>query len=180
VAVATAKEGEMTDQRPNVGWEAPLGVPGPAPGVQFAPHGDRLLAYILDAIIITLFIVVAVILASLILVSGLSGTGDDTTVSPGAAGTFVAIVVIVGIVATAYFPWFWARGGQTPGMKRFDLWVVRDLDGGAIGWGTALLRFIGMWVSSAVFYLGFAWVLIDNRRRGWHDLIAGTIVVKRV
>jgi uncharacterized RDD family membrane protein YckC len=33
-------------------------------------------------------------------------------------------------------------------------------------------------VSSLVFYLGFIWILVDKRRRGWHDLIAGTVMVQ--
>jgi uncharacterized RDD family membrane protein YckC len=64
-------------------------------------------------------------------------------------------------------------------MRPFDLRVVRDSDGGPIGWGTALLRLVGLWVAGVVFYIGFIWVFIDKRRRGWQDLIAGTIVVKR-
>ena len=64
-------------------------------------------------------------------------------------------------------------------MRPFDLFVVRDTDGGGIGWGTALVRLIGLWIAAAVFYIGFIWVFIDKRRRGWQDLIAGTIVVKR-
>jgi uncharacterized RDD family membrane protein YckC len=29
-----------------------------------------------------------------------------------------------------------------------------------------------------VLYLGYIWILIDKRRRGWHDLIAGAVVIK--
>ncbi len=47
------------------------------------------------------------------------------------------------------------------------------------GGGPRGLRMLGMYVSSAVFYLGFIWILVDKRRRGFHDLIAGTVVVKR-
>ena len=43
---------------------------------------------------------------------------------------------------------------------------------------TVILRMIGYWVSGAVFYLGYIWIFIDKRKRGWHDLIAGTVVVK--
>ena len=57
--------------------------------------------------------------------------------------------------------------------------VVRDRDGSEIGWGTALLRLVGLWIAALVFYIGFIWVFIDQRRRGWHDLIAGTVVVKQ-
>ena len=79
----------------------------------------------------------------------------------------------------AYFPWFWARDGATPGMRMFGLHVVRDRDGGPISGGQAILRLIGYWVDGLVFYLGYIWILIDKRKRGWHDLIAGTVVVKK-
>jgi uncharacterized RDD family membrane protein YckC len=63
-------------------------------------------------------------------------------------------------------------------MALFGLRVVDDQNGGRIGWGTAFLRVLGMYVASAVFYLGFIWIFVDKRRRGFHDLIAGTVVVK--
>jgi uncharacterized RDD family membrane protein YckC len=44
--------------------------------------------------------------------------------------------------------------------------------------GSAILRLIGYWVSGAVFYIGFIWIFVDKRRRGWMDLIASTVVVK--
>jgi uncharacterized RDD family membrane protein YckC len=165
-------------QPPTAPWDAPQEPAGPAPGVSFAPHGDRLLAYIVDTIIVAIFIIVAIVVAAIILGSGVSGTPQNPTVSPLAAGGFTVVFLVVVIVATAYFPWFWARGGATPGMKRFGLRVVDDHTGGPIGGGKAVLRLVGMWISSLVFYLGFAWILIDSRRRGWHDLIAGTVVVK--
>ena len=40
------------------------------------------------------------------------------------------------------------------------------------------MRLIGFYISGAIFYLGFIWILIDKRRRGWADLIAGTCVVE--
>ena len=38
---------------PLVDWQAPAEPSGPAPGVRFAPHGPRLVAYILDGVILT-------------------------------------------------------------------------------------------------------------------------------
>ena len=29
-----------------------------------------------------------------------------------------------------------------------------------------------------VFYIGFIWIFIDKRKRGWFDLIAGTVAIK--
>jgi uncharacterized RDD family membrane protein YckC len=64
-------------------------------------------------------------------------------------------------------------------MRPFGLYVVRDSDGGRISAGQAILRLIGLWVSALPFYLGYIWIFIDARRRGWHDLIAGTVMIER-
>jgi uncharacterized RDD family membrane protein YckC len=165
---------------PTVPWESPEPQGGPAPGVEFAPHGGRLVAYILDGIIIAFVVTVICVIGAAVLWSG--STMEDNrivSVSTGSALAAAVIFVIAGVVGLLYFPFFWARGGQTLGMRPFDLWVVRDSDGGPIGWGTALLRLIGLWVAGLVFYLGYIWIFIDKRRRGWQDLIAGTIVVRR-
>ena len=39
-------------QPPTVSWESPEIAAGPAPGIEYAPHGGRLVAYIIDGIII--------------------------------------------------------------------------------------------------------------------------------
>jgi uncharacterized RDD family membrane protein YckC len=89
-------------------------------------------------------------------------------------------VIAVFAVSIGYFPWFWARSGATPGMTAMGLRVVRDRDGGPISGGQAILRLIGYVINGLVLYLGFIWIFVDKRRRGWHDLIAGTVVIKRV
>lgn len=157
------------------GWQVPEEPPGPAPGLAFASHGARLGAYIVDVIIATVIIVIIAIVGGLITAAGAVGGGVA-----GAAGGITLLVLAVIVVTFGYFPYFWATSGSTPGMKMFGLLVVRDRDGGKISAGQAVLRLIGYWVSSFVFYLGYIWIFIDKRHRGWHDLIAGTVVVQRV
>jgi hypothetical protein len=107
---------------PTVSWESPEQEAGPAPGVQFAPHGERLVAYILDSIIVTIVIVVFLVIGSALLVSGATVEGDEvTSVSPVAGAGFSIFLVLGIIVAFLYFPFFWARGGQTLGMRPFGL-----------------------------------------------------------
>ena len=164
---------------PTVSWESPEQESGPAPGVEFAPHGGRLVAYILDSIIVSIVILIFFVIGSALLVSGATIQGEQvTSVSPAAGAGFSIFMVLGVIIGFLYFPFFWARGGQTPGMRPFGLRVVRDRDGGRIGWGTALLRLVGLWVGALVFYIGYIWIFIDKRRRGWQDLIAGTVVIK--
>jgi uncharacterized RDD family membrane protein YckC len=168
-------------------WQSPVEPAGPAPGVRFAGHGARLGAYILDGILVGVVTTVAVLILAIPLIGMLATLPwseqdlleDPATwaqVGPGVA-LFVLGMILVSVLALLYFPFFWVRGGQTPGMKVAGIRVVNDRDGSSIGWGQALLRLIGYWISGAVFYLGFVWILIDARRRGWHDLIAGTCVI---
>lgn len=155
------------------GWQVPPTTPGPAPGVEFGGFGERLIAYIVDIVIVSF--VVGVIAAVGAITLGLGAASDGGF----AIWTGFLILVVAVVVSVGYFPWFWARDGQTPGMRMLGLQVVRDVDGGPISGMQALLRLVGYWVSGAVFYLGYVWILIDDRRRGWHDLIAGTVVIKR-
>jgi uncharacterized RDD family membrane protein YckC len=154
----------MTTPTPSAAWEAPEPVAGPAPGVAFADHGERLIAYIIDVVIVFIATIALAIVGGIL-----------ATIVP-----ILAIVPFLGIfiISLVYFPYYWAKTGQTPGMKQQGIKVVRDRDGGPITMGTAILRLIGYWVSGLVFYIGYIWIFIDKRRRGWHDLIAGTVVVK--
>ncbi len=75
-----------------------------------------------------------------------------------------------------YFIFFWVIASFTPGMALLGLRVIRT-NGQHLGVGRAILRLIGYWVSALPLFLGFIWILFDNRRQGWHDKIAQTYVV---
>jgi uncharacterized RDD family membrane protein YckC len=165
----------MTEQ-PATGWQAPAEEPGPAPGYAFGGFGARLLAYIIDVLIVGAAITVLLLVVAVPI--GLSAAGSRSVT--GAQGGFIGLVIlIILVISLGYFPWFWSRSGATPGMSTMGLRVVRDADGGKLTVGQAIIRLIGYWVSGFVLYLGFIWIFIDSRRRGWHDLIAGTVVVKQ-
>ncbi len=164
----------MTDQ-PRVAWEAPEQPTGPAPGYEFGGFGARLVAYIVDGFIVGLAVTLIAIVGATI--AGLSYVSDNTG---GVAVGIGLVAVFALVVSVGYFPWFWSRSGQTPGMRMLGLKVVRDTDGGPITGTQALLRLIGYWVSGVVMYLGYIWIFVDKRRRGWHDLIAGTVVIREV
>jgi uncharacterized RDD family membrane protein YckC len=85
-------------------------------------------------------------------------------------------LLIVGFQAMAYFTIGWAVFGRSGGEALLGLRVVRR-NGSDVGWGRAFLRFL-VWPFAYSFCgLGFFWILIDNRRRTWPDLIVGTVVV---
>jgi uncharacterized RDD family membrane protein YckC len=168
-------EPQQHDVQPAAAWAAPSEEEGPAPGVRFAGPGARLIAYILDGILISAAWFVLLTVATIVGIGSISPDGEITGTG---AGAFLLILFVGTILSLLYFPFFWARGGKTPGMRPFRIRVVRDRDGGPVGFGAAILRLIGYAINGMVLYIGFVWILIDKRRRGWHDLIAGTVVIE--
>ena len=94
-------------------------------------------------------------------------TGTLTAAIAGLAGTL--FIAVYGIGA-------WSINGATLGDMLLGLRVVRT-DGRRVSFGRAFLRLVGAYFSGLVFFLGFLWALFDGRRQGWHDKLAGTVVV---
>ena len=95
---------------------------------------------------------------------------------------FDGVFVVVGSVAYAlwlvgYFVVFWSATGQTPGDRLLQIRVCRAVDGMAPSAGAAVLRFGGLIVAALPLFAGFLPILLDDRRRGVHDMIARTVVV---
>ena len=174
---ATAAPRAATESPP-VAWSAPPPEPGPAPGIEWAGYGARLIAYFIDGFILgVVFFLTSIVLLGSLFAGAVSVANGDQTGAIAVGGALLWFLVVF-LVSVLYFPFFWANGGQTPGMRPFGIRVVKDADGSRVGWGTAFVRLIGLWVSGAILYLGFIWIFLDKRRRGWHDLIAGTVVVR--
>ena len=75
-----------------------------------------------------------------------------------------------------YLVVLWGRG-QTPGKRIFGIKVV-GLDGRPPGLLRGAARYVGYVIASLPFKIGLLAILWDPLRRGWHDRIAGTLVVK--
>jgi uncharacterized RDD family membrane protein YckC len=89
-------------------------------------------------------------------------------------GTLAAAgwILLVG----SYFVLFWTLGGRSPGMRMLRLRVV-DQRGDPPTLGRAIARFGALLVAITPMLAGLIPVLFDERRRGLHDLLAGTVVV---
>jgi uncharacterized RDD family membrane protein YckC len=88
-----------------------------------------------------------------------------------AVGTAVYILWLVG-----YFVVFWSTTGQTPGGRAMQL-KVETPDGGRITVRRAAVRCVGLFLAALPLFLGFVPILYDDRRRGFQDRFAGTVVV---
>jgi uncharacterized RDD family membrane protein YckC len=80
------------------------------------------------------------------------------------------------LVSIAYFVYFWSSTGQTLGHKALGLKVVKT-DGGTLDLVGAIIRYVGVVISTIPIFLGLLWVIWDSEKQGWHDKIAKTYVV---
>jgi uncharacterized RDD family membrane protein YckC len=138
--------------------------------VRVAGFATRVIALAIDGAILNA--VAIVVLAGLWLAG--SVVGLDLKIRGIVAGSAAAIVwlLLIGIYLVA----FWTLVGQTPGMRCMGIRVLAR-DGGRLGRRTALVRFGGMLLAAIPAGAGFLLILVDDRRRGLHDLLAGTLVV---
>ena len=73
---------------------------------------------------------------------------------------------------------FWRYRSATPGKMVIAAKIVDATTGAAPSTGQLIGRYLGYYVSTIPFCLGLIWVGIDRRKQGWHDKIAGTVVVQ--
>jgi uncharacterized RDD family membrane protein YckC len=157
--------------------------PGPAGRPALASWGSRVIAQIIDGIIVC---VIAAIILGLLAALGLT---VDT--SGGAAAFIVTVAfaaVAIAIGALLYAPILMSRSnGQTWGRMVVNIRVIRA-DGGPMTFWFAMLRevlvkslLVGV-VSSFTFGLAWLldvlWPLWDEENRALHDFVVNTRVIK--
>jgi uncharacterized RDD family membrane protein YckC len=73
---------------------------------------------------------------------------------------------------------FWVARQATPGKMAIGASIV-DADTGKRPTTAQFIgRYLAYYVSMIPLFLGFAWIGIDMRKQGWHDKLAGTVVVR--
>ena len=73
---------------------------------------------------------------------------------------------------------FWVYKSATLGKMATKLTIVDAKTGGKPSTGQFVGRYLGYYVSMLPLFLGIIWVGIDKRKQGWHDKLAGTVVIK--
>jgi uncharacterized RDD family membrane protein YckC len=114
--------------------------------------------------------------ATFVFIVGFSLVDSDMDIA-----TLSSLPVLYYLIAVTmnlfYFTYFHSITGQTVGKRILGLRVVTAA-GEPLKVRQAFLRWVGYLVSTVFFYLGFIWVAFDGRKQGWHDKIAGTLVVR--
>lgn len=139
----------------------------------------RSVAYGIDKMILQVFYII-------LFVAGLLIQGGDQPAWHGMEMDLYESLVGTGVIwiyylmslflDMIYFTWFHGTIGQTPGKMLMRLRVVQAT-GEPMTFGIAFLRWVGYLISTLAAYLGFIWIAFDRRKQGWHDKIAGTMVV---
>ena len=138
----------------------------------YAGFVSRLIAYGIDVAIITITLLILTWLVNTVLI--LFGLDDLSAMET--LGKLLVSGVFALLFSAGYFIVFWTLAGQTPGKTLMGLQIITT-NGQRLTFGRAVRRLLGYIVSILTLWLGFAWILVDNRRQGLHDKIAGTLVV---
>jgi uncharacterized RDD family membrane protein YckC len=134
----------------------------------------RFLAYSIDNLLLGLLSLLLAIVAYVIL----ERSGIRIGFEPDEFARWLWLLFVLPNTALSclYFIYFHAVTGQTVGKLMCGLHVVTADGNRPLGWGRSVARCFGYFLSSFM-YLGFLWVLFNRRKRGWHDYLAGTVVV---
>lgn len=185
---------------PQSTWQPPQAAPvaaGPAPGVAYADLVQRVIAYIIDAIIfgIVFWVIGIALLGGLLLTGGFAG----------AIVGFLVLSVLSLVGSAIYFVYTWMTMRASPGQRILGLETVNEADGATLTRDQAIRRwaflfgpqavgavaqtalggdayFLGLIISLAT--LGYTIYLLytasqSPKRQGFHDVQANTVVVAR-
>jgi uncharacterized RDD family membrane protein YckC len=144
-----------------------------------AGFASRFAAFAFDLALINIALIVVTAGAGTVLryfnFDNLFNIGDEpTTLGRIIVSTIGAVTFLITYFGYPIF--FWVVVGQTPGKRLLGLMVLQS-NGQRLKVGRAFLRALCYWISAIALFLGFLWILIDDKREGWHDKIAHTKVI---
>ena len=87
--------------------------------------------------------------------------------------------LISALLPAAYIIMFWVFKAATPGKMAISAKIVDANTGEAPSTARYIARYVGYLISILPLGLGFIWIAFDRRKQGWHDKLAGTVVVRK-
>lgn len=73
---------------------------------------------------------------------------------------------------------FWSYRSATPGKMLIHARIVDARSFRKPSTGQLIGRYLGYFVSLIPLGLGLFWIAFDRRKQGWHDKLAGTVVIR--
>jgi uncharacterized RDD family membrane protein YckC len=168
---------------PTQTWQAPAAIP-PPPTVGYAGFWLRFVAVIIDFIVI--YAVRAILFKPFGIGMGM-GIGvfhgrqprDFAEIAP-MLGMLIRVAIISAIIQWLYFSLMESSVWQaTLGKKALGL-TVTDLEGRRIGFGRATGRYFAKILSSLTLFIGYMMAGFTEKKQALHDIIAGTLVLRKL
>lgn len=156
------------------------------PARAHANFGQRLGAVLLDGLILGLPSAVAFFALVAALPRGeprlCNDLEGDLAICEPLTGGSIAVLLLLGIAWFVFIVFYWwgklaGERGQTPGKKALNIKIVGRATGQPVGMGKGIGRGFMGYVSAAVCYLGFLWMLWDNNSQTWHDKVVDSVVL---
>lgn len=137
--------------------------------LEYVGFWPRVGANIVDAILMAL-----ITTPLLVFIYGWAHFTDDS--GPFIAGP--ADFLISWVLPAALVILFWVYKQATPGKMVVHARVVDARTGKALTVGQSIGRYLAYFVSMLPLFLGLIWVAFDPRKQGWHDKLAGSVVIR--
>jgi uncharacterized RDD family membrane protein YckC len=140
----------------------------------------RLLAALVDAVILTAINLLLFVPVFLIDYFRTELQPRDAAPDWAFRGVTALSILLAALANALYVVGGWAWRGRTPGKSVLGLTVVKrgEIGGRGIGWMAALIRAVVLVLAGLPLGLGWVWAFFDKEKRAFHDLAAGTWVVR--
>ena len=137
------------------------------PHIQYASFKRRLLAFILDMLIIGFVSTAAVLL---VFGSNTPAANHGDTINWMNNG-FEQLFQLIWVIGC------WLLWQATQGKMLMDIKIVDEQTLQAPKWHKLILRYFAYILSSIPLGLGYVWIVFDKKNRAWHDRLAKTVVI---
>lgn len=131
----------------------------------YAGFFRRLLASLIDTLIFVALISIVLLLLG-------RSVGDSILIQDNWLDIFLNNILPIIITVI-----LWHRFKGTPGKLLLNCYVVDAKSGEPPNWTQSIIRYAGYFLSLFSLLLGFLWIIWDKKKQGFHDKLAGTVVV---
>ncbi len=137
----------------------------------------RSMAFAIDHLILLFILTIFVAAGFLALGMGTAAGGKEISFLKQARLIAPSVFPLACVLSLVYFSFFHGAWGQTIGKMIFGLRVIR-IDGQPFTFSRSVARTLAYFLSSVPIFIGFFWVGFSSKKRGWHDILAGTMVIR--
>ena len=134
--------------------------------VQYVGFWSRLVASIIDSVL-----VIMLTLPILYFMYGAEYFDSDGSLQ-GLTDFIISYILPIAVIIL-----FWIYKSATPGKMVISAKIVDANTGNKPTIMQYIIRYLGYYVSIFALGLGFLWVAWDDKKQGWHDKMAGTVVI---